>query len=139
MMVSYWVEQQSAEHMEQVASTCDFSALEVKLDYAIGEILVAKHDYFGDMMRYFKADPYHRYQIEAMHGSVDIDTDPRSLVCVLGLPNSRNALIIQDMFSDTLKRYVGQVLIDSDWWTKNDNRIKNSRKNFKKVKLVMES
>jgi len=139
MMVSYWIEQQSTEQMGQVASTCDFSALEVKLDYAIGKILVAKHDYFGDMMRYFQADPYHRYQIEAMQGSVDIDPDPGSLISVLSSPNSRNERIVQAMFFDMLKRYIGRVLIDSDWWTKNDNRIKNSRKNFKKVKLVMES
>lgn len=120
--VTWWAKNHMTD-LAAIADTCDFSAIYTKRDDIIGHVILKNHDFLEEMMEDFRADPFHKYMLDTM-----------------GLAeNGANVIRVQTAMSDILARCIGQILIDTGWWSANEKRIMKDRKNYRSVCKVMQS
>lgn len=112
MLIDWWLENSEVPaRFESVADVCSFESLPIKKDDAIGRIVLQERDFRKEFEREIAKDPglFHIFKIVSTADRAKFD----------------------EIFGWRFASAVGQKLLDSGWWDKNEKRIQKERKSFK--------
>jgi hypothetical protein len=134
-IIQWWVEEHEDE-IKEVADSCDFGALEKKSDYQIGVMVRAKKNFLIDMYRDVRVIPCLKYGLD--------------LVGCGGFSEKKLAKVPPgfdyNWYTDgasvmrhRLESVIGHMLMESGWWAENENRIRKERRDFRRIREVMNS